>query len=568
MVSKAPNSEIDRACLRFEDALQTESPLTVQEVVESASPAFREELLKELLLIDFSSKAEPLRGTLLEERLSEFPSDSDTVHAAYRITSSPTQPSLVAGQRIGRYEIVRQVGAGAFGAVYAAKDTELDRTVAIKVPRFTSETSGFDIENFVTEAKTLASLDHPGIVPIYHIIRLDCGAPLLVMQHVEGQSLRSALDEQGLSREQGLQLLAEVASAAHYAHQRGIVHRDLTPRNILIDEIGHARVIDFGLAIHETRQEAAAGEAAGSLRYMSPEQLRGESHWLDGRADIWAIGVTMYELLTGRLPFRGQDLESISEEVLCHSPKPPRQIDSAVSRSAEEICLKCLEVEPSRRFSNAGDLAVAISELRPMRSRITKWRSALAAAAVILGLCLWSSLRVTDPTESVPTNSSLQKQLASVDRGELSLGDLQIRKDFRLNLTLVEGGRIQDTPTTLEPVPRHPLSPRPSGRYQINGARKLRISMEPEENCEVTIEEIEIDRGGDPIRSVLGTRTYLRGVGFDFVLNPAEATRGYLVATARMIDPPPEKRGMEVIDGGPRISQHIIPFEVVVSQSE
>jgi WD40 repeat protein len=162
------------------------------------------------------------------------------------------------------------------------------------------------------------------------------------------------------SHAQAARLLATVADALHYAHHRGFVHRDLKPSNILIDRFGRPHVGDFGLAIHEDRQRSHKGECAGTPSYMAPEQVRGESHQLDGRTDIWSAGVILYEMLTKRRPFRG-DREELFEDILKRDPKPPRQIDDTIPPELERICLKCLAKKTTDRFSTAADLARALS---------------------------------------------------------------------------------------------------------------------------------------------------------------------------------------------------------------
>ena len=151
--------------------------------------------------------------------------------------------------------------------------------------------------------------------------------------------------------------MATIAEAAHHAHRAGLVHRDLKPSNILIDEVGKPHITDFGLAIREDLQDLRTGEIAGTPHYMSPEQVRGETHRLDGRTDVWAIGVILYRCLLGRQPFSGRNHLEIFEEILHRDPKPPRQINDRLPRELERICLKCLSKRMADRYETAGDLA-------------------------------------------------------------------------------------------------------------------------------------------------------------------------------------------------------------------
>ena len=169
------------------------------------------------------------------------------------------------------------------------------------------------------------------------------------MKLVRGRPWDQLLREDFLTKKPPEELLARhipiligMAQAVAFAHSKGIVHRDLEPKNIVIDRENRPHVTDFGLALHESEQRGRQGETAGSIAYMSPEQIRGESHWLDGRADIWAIGIMLYELLTSRRPFQGETLDELAIEIRQREPKPPRQINPDVPASLETICLKCL----------------------------------------------------------------------------------------------------------------------------------------------------------------------------------------------------------------------------------
>ncbi len=206
-----------------------------------------------------------------------------------------------------------------------------------------------------------ARLRHPGIVTIYDVGYLPQGVPFISMELVAGQSLRELLARERVSFRRGVELLAGAAEAVHAAHQQGLVHRDLKPGNILIDDRGQPRVVDFGLAVHESRQALLNGDVAGTPAYMAPEQVRGEAHRLDGRTDVWSLGVVLYEMLTGRRPFGGR-LEQVFDEIQNREPKPPRQIDDRIPKELEEICLKCLSKAVAGRYSTALDVALALRD--------------------------------------------------------------------------------------------------------------------------------------------------------------------------------------------------------------
>jgi serine/threonine protein kinase len=268
---------------------------------------------------------------------------------------------LSRGCRLGAYEVIELLGEGAMGAVYLAQDLTLPRRVAIKVPHGNRFHSPEDSARFLEEAGAVARLNHPGIVTIYHVGEAN-GKPHIVMEYVEGGSLKSLLGSSSGRAADVAAIMAEIADAVHYAHQQGFVHRDLKPSNVLLDTKGRPHVVDFGLALHESSQRGRAGESAGTLPYMAPEQVRGESHRLDGRADIWALGVMLYEMLAGRRPFSGDTPAELRDEILNRNPKPPRQLPQGddVPPALERICLKCLCKDVAQRYSTAWDLAEAL----------------------------------------------------------------------------------------------------------------------------------------------------------------------------------------------------------------
>lgn len=255
---------------------------------------------------------------------------------------------------IGRYEIERLLGSGGYGRVYLARDQILRRPVAIKVPR-ADRFSPADRQRFLEEAQLAARLRHSGIVTIYDagIHESEC---YIAMEFVEAETLKQVMKRRRLTLAEIVRLIAACARAMHYAHLEGLIHRDLKPSNILLDAQLEPRIGDFGLAIELHEQWDRRGEVAGTPVYMSPEQMRGESHRLDGRTDIWSLGVILFELMTGTLPFspeRGRTYD----EILNRDPRPPRQINDAIPVELERICLKCLSKSPGDRPNTALDLA-------------------------------------------------------------------------------------------------------------------------------------------------------------------------------------------------------------------
>lgn len=265
---------------------------------------------------------------------------------------------LEAGRSVGDYELLGEIARGGVGVVYRARQRSLNRVVAIKVLRDGVHASDADAQRFRNEALTVAKLDHPHIVPIYEVGE-DQGCRFFSMKLIEGGSLSDRGEELSRDARRVARLMAKVARTVHHAHERGILHRDLKPSNILIDELGQPHVADFGLARHLDSDSdlTRTGVVLGTPAYMAPEQAAGLRHAITTATDVHGLGALLYFLLTGRPPYAGSTVQETLDRVRDRPPRNPSAINRCVDRDLETICLKCLEYEPSARYSSAEALA-------------------------------------------------------------------------------------------------------------------------------------------------------------------------------------------------------------------
>ena len=284
------------------------------------------------------------------------------------------------GERIGHYTVLEKLGSGGMGEVYLAEDTRLRRRVALKVLPASMAADPERLERFTREAMAVGALNHPNIVTIYSIEDAG-GLQVLAMELVEGGTLAEAIPPGGLSEDDFFRLAIPLAEAISAAHERGVTHRDLKPSNVMVTADGRVKVVDFGLA--KLRQEAAARESTvmleddlteagrilGTYPYMAPEQIKGKP--ADHRADIFSLGVVLYEMATGARPFQGETSADLISSILRDQPPPTHEINRDLPRHLDRILAHCLEKDPDRRFQTAKDLR---NELQSLRTEIESER--------------------------------------------------------------------------------------------------------------------------------------------------------------------------------------------------
>jgi serine/threonine protein kinase len=381
---------VNAACDRFEDAWRAGKRPPIKDYLPTSLPEDRKAVLvQELVVLDVFYRQRAGESPRADEYLAQFPSlDQPWLSGAVEATRSfspdgTADPLATPNQHFSgdtqlpqppavtepplRYKVLKVLGEGGFGIVYLAYDEQLQRQVAIKVqhPRLADRPEVAPA--YLAEARAVATLDHANIVPVYDFGSTPEWPCFMVSKYIEGTNLAARLKQGRLSLHEAVELVATVAEALHHAHQQGFVHRDVKPGNILLDTAGKPFVADFGLALKE-ENVGRGPRFTGTPAYMSPELARGEGHQVDGRSDIFSLGVVFYELLTGRRPFHGETTEELLEQITSREARPPRQWLDNIPRELERICLKALAKSMAQRYTTARDMA---EDLRAFKQQTT-----------------------------------------------------------------------------------------------------------------------------------------------------------------------------------------------------
>lgn len=451
---------IDALCEQFEGEWQAQRQPQLEQVLDQAPAQLRGPLLCALVPIDFHWQRQRGAAPDLTSYQRRFPGwaawleglvihcDSSHQQAITldKAAAPPAPAQLELGTQVGKYRLISELGRGTFGTVYKAVHVELNREVALKVCVIPGDEEAA-LQQYRDEGQTLARLKHKHIVGVYDAW-IEGINYLVASELIDGPSLRTVLEnKQPLDHKKAALIALQIARALALAHQATLVHRDVKPANILLRGDGDAVLVDFGLAF---RREAFSlrKDLSGTPQYMSPEQADGNANALDGRSDIYSLGVVLYEMLTATRPHTGRTMDDLLEAIKTVDPVPPRQVVPSIPTRLEAICLRCLAKNPSVRYQNASDLAADLkSFLNP------RWWWAWIVCGAVLAAVLAIMVRSWTSSAVIP-NPPPAVRLARVEQAELHVQRGEADGSPIDSLLLVKNGVDQHLPAAVTPLDR------------------------------------------------------------------------------------------------------------------
>lgn len=338
---------------------------------------------------------------------------------------------LIPGSMLqNRYEIIERIGSGGMADVYKAKDKRLNRFVAIKVLKHEFSSDDDFVRKFRAEAQSAAGLSHPNIVGVYDVGD-ENGIYFIIMELIEGITLKNYIEMKGkLSIREALNISVQIASGLSAAHEKRIIHRDIKPQNIIISRDGKVKISDFGIA-KMADSKTVTTTAAGTVHYISPEQARGG--YSDERSDIYSLGITMYEMVTGRVPFDGETNVAIALLHIQGEMTPPSEINPEVPKSLEKIILKCTQKKPERRYSSAKELIADLRQVltHPDGAYVTLGSAVPEGDTVVIGDAL-SSIKNKAADSAAAANDSGSSRKAAMEETLPSMDEEEEEEQTRV----------------------------------------------------------------------------------------------------------------------------------------